>query len=966
MNHLSIQQQTVARYGRAADVATPSRSAYVSAWQMGVFLGVLLSGAVLPCPAASDVVYSQGLALPVTRSANEMIIELDGQRDTDQVAIDLATAGFPTLSRIEGTPERRHYRRIEVNPYDAAALQTIRGIAGVQALRSTYVLPGLAAPLIHTGQVIAKFKPGTTLAEVNAIAARFGTVVERQVAGLPQAYILKVLDESTADAVAVAAALHADPQIVYSHPSFILKDVMQYTAIEDPLFVFQWHLNNTGQLARSRIGADIQALKAWDITEGAGAVAGVIDTGLQREHEDLVDNYLTGFDFRDQDGDPSPSIPFSIEGHGTSCAGLIAARANNIGLRGVAPFSQLIGCRLGADFAVTAQDIAEAFTFCEANGAMVISNSYHLNVFPFIKSPQLPRIPAVLLDVLVDAIDQVVTAGRSGKGVLVMFSSGNAAIPVSFDNPLAVLPGVMAIGATMRDDTLSCYSSFGDEQSVVAPGGGVDAPRSLGGTAGAGPCFEADMATTDIQDFTQPLLNPITGLPIIDPITGLPIIDIIRGFNPATKFVFDPRTGVPYEVPDPDVLDFPDTGYTHQFNGTSSACPVAAGVAALVFSVNPNLTAENALNLIEHTADKVQALNEYFDPVTGHNERYGHGRVNAFRSVQAVVAGQNWPSPVKDIQNVSSQALVRLFWSNPVNDAAGILVARGTGQLNWAPTDGIEYTVGQQVASNVVIVANDLIDALDQPGLPTDNFQYALFVRNAAHFYSWGRRTSFSAESASSKPLASISANPTVGITPLKVHFAGGGIDKSGIIGFSWNFGDGSTGFGAAADHTYTTGGNYMATLTVTNTLGNTGQTSVQIVALAQANKLPTASFTASPSTGDAPLVVLFSAQATDTDGTIALYLWNFGDGTTANGKTVEHIYLVPGTYGVVLTVTDNDGGPASATQLLTVTGTAPTAAQTQPPGILNAVPNCGAGATGASIAASMFLLGVMLVRRRQ
>ncbi len=87
-------------------------------------------------------------------------------------------------------------------------------------------------------------------------------------------------------------------------------------------------------------------------------------------------------------------------------------------------------------------------------------------------------------------------------------------------------------------------------------------------------------------------------------------------------------------------------------------------------------------------------------------------------------------------------------------------------------------------------------------------------------------------------------------------------------------------------------------------------------------NQLPTASFTATPSSGTAPLAVSFNASAsTDPDGSIATYSWNFGDGGTTSGtsNTASHTYATAGTFTVTLTVTDNGGASASTTRSVQV-----------------------------------------------
>lgn len=72
-------------------------------------------------------------------------------------------------------------------------------------------------------------------------------------------------------------------------------------------------------------------------------------------------------------------------------------------------------------------------------------------------------------------------------------------------------------------------------------------------------------------------------------------------------------------------------------------------------------------------------------------------------------------------------------------------------------------------------------------------------------------------------------------------------------------------------------------------------------------NQAPIVSITATPTSGTAPLNVSFTSVATD-DGEIVSYQWNFGDGSYSNDTNVTHIYIQPGNYGAVLTVTDNEG----------------------------------------------------------
>ncbi len=163
-------------------------------------------------------------------------------------------------------------------------------------------------------------------------------------------------------------------------------------------------------------------------------------------------------------------------------------------------------------------------------------------------------------------------------------------------------------------------------------------------------------------------------------------------------------------------------------------------------------------------------------------------------------------------------------------------------------------------------------------------------------------------------PTASFTA--TGGVLTASVNGSASSDPDGTIASYAWDFGDGGTGTGVTADHSYAIGGTYPVTLTVTDNLGAKGSTSQDVV-VRNPNQPPVAAFTTSQwgmsLTAD-------GASSSDPDGTIASYSWNFGDGTQAGtGSPASHVYATAGTYSVTLTVTDDSGGTGTAAQTVTI-----------------------------------------------
>ena len=266
------------------------------------------------------------------------------------------------------------------------------------------------------------------------------------------------------------------------------SNISRSSGIDDPLYGCQWHLNNDNQY-RNSAGQDIRVEEVWPTYTGAGITVAVVDDGMHYQHEDLIDNALTAFN---HNYDPDlTDIYHPFADHGTAVAGLIAAKDNSLGMRGVAPGANIYGYNL----LLVHTDANEADAMSRNSTTTGISNNSW--------GPKDYGRPQHATEIWETAVEDGVTNGYGGKGVSYHFAGGNGH---PFDDrsnldELASFYAVTAVCAVGHDDKRSSYSEMGSNLWVCGPSssGRVGQPRiattdnrhrysgTFGGTSAATP-----------------------------------------------------------------------------------------------------------------------------------------------------------------------------------------------------------------------------------------------------------------------------------------------------------------------------------------------------------------------------------------------------------------------------------------------------------------------------------------------
>jgi subtilisin family serine protease len=446
---------------------------------------------------------------------------------------------------------------------------------------------GKGRPIYFADEVVCRFKPEISGDFIDSICNANGLLVIEESKYASGQFLLKVSPESPYGTLDVANYLWELPETEWCHPNCRVDNIMQGYAVQDSLFhAQQWAVKTTiGYKSTSNYGA-------WEITRGSSNVlVAVIDQGMEW-HEDIDTSlWILGYDFWDDDTVPAPYTPEPDnvqDAHGMAVLGLIAGRHNNLvtdpfgnsryaSMAGVSPSVKIIPLRIGRNgVPVSEEEVAASIYYANSQGADVINCSWG---YPYTH------------DVLKDAVYYVTHSGRGGKGCVLACAAGNG---FSFNDTLiypAADSNVIAVGAIRDNDIRFEYSQWqnGNLLDVMAPSG-----------------FESHMSP---------------------------------GFSCASTFYTTDRMGAWGFYPKGPHLDCftsYDNDYHFRFWGTSASAPQVSGIAALLLSIDTNLTRVQVIEIIRNSAHKALAWGTV---VADSMPYYGQGRASAVRALSTVRRG---------------------------------------------------------------------------------------------------------------------------------------------------------------------------------------------------------------------------------------------------------------------------------------------------------------------------------------
>ena len=326
-------------------------------------------------------------------------------------------------------------------------------------------------PAYASDRLIVKFKSGANTVQANEIKNSIG-VVSTKTIDLTGAQIWQLSPRTSVEA---ALATYRNSSLFeYIEPDYTITTAA--TIPNDPSFGQLWGLNNTGQSGGTP-DADIDAPEAWDIQTGnPNLVIGVIDTGVDYNHPDLVGNIWTnpgeiagdgidndnnGYidDVRGWDFAYNDNNPMDVQGHGTHVSGTIAGKGNNgVGVTGVAWNAKIMPLKfLNDSGSGSTSGAISAIAYATAKGVKLTNNSWGGGGYS-----------QALSDVINAAGQQgalfIAAAGNSSQNTDI-----NPAYPASYN-----LANIISVASTTRTDSLSSFSNYGlTSVDLGAPGSDI-------------------------------------------------------------------------------------------------------------------------------------------------------------------------------------------------------------------------------------------------------------------------------------------------------------------------------------------------------------------------------------------------------------------------------------------------------------------------------------------------------------
>jgi subtilisin family serine protease len=518
---------------------------------------------------AREMLLSYGGADLLFKESEELVAIMPAQGGRPRLEADIQRSGFSDHGDVG------EYVLIDISAQDDVAVDAYLEVAVASLdnarVSKVFYTSDDGVPLVPTGKIYLEFRDGSDVLDLQKLLRDNGLQI---LEARGKNALIAGCGKNAGAAVGIAAALQADPDVSVAEPDMITEGDLTSFVPQDEFLNLQWYLKNEGSHYGSSIGfkrgADARVVEAWR------------EAGTLGNPQILVAIIDDGFDLSHHDLGEKGRVraPFDFKrGSSDPSPDLSAKDWHGTACAGVAvgrsDAKGVVGAAPNCSFmpirwgtSLSDESVEAWFRYVTENCADVVSCSWSARAKNYPLSTRKQR-----------AISDCATVGRKGLGCIICFAADNNGRDINEPartsvNGFAIHPDVIAVAACTSMDERSDYSSFGDAIWVAAPSSG----------AGGWGVTTSDVTGTYTRDGAT----------------------VAAGYSPGD--------------------------YTNDFGGTSSACPLVAGVCALVLSVRPDLSSRDLKEILKLSARKIGNDADYDE--AGRSKHFGWGCINAEAAVR--------------------------------------------------------------------------------------------------------------------------------------------------------------------------------------------------------------------------------------------------------------------------------------------------------------------------------------------
>ncbi len=437
-----------------------------------------------------------------------------------------------------------------------------------------YTREDTGTEFLITDRIIVTFKKPPTDEQINSFMAKYALILRRKYS--EREFLFQLTDQTGKNPVKLVVEINETESDLIESCEHDLNKRMQLSSINlpsDAKYIQQWHLHKRFSDPAFDPRSSSNCEDAWNLLNNFGSsdvVIGITDDGCKIDHPDFDSpgkfptwGYMNGLDLIHRDAVSADPEKMYAQGsdHGTRCSGVIAAEVDASLAVGAAPACRLLPIKWESDntgLFISDDKMITVLDFIK-DKVDVLSNSWGSSPFNNWALNVINKIKAL-----------AETGGRRGKGIVFLWAAGNENCPINYSSSQNI---PYTSGVQWKPDGSGVWigvktSKVFEHNLVGIPGvmhiAALASNAQRSHYSNYGPSISLCSPTNNVHEYYRMV---VTGLGITTSSGVAPFIDT-------------------------------------EFGGTSSATPLVAGIAGLVISANPGLTALEVISILQHTGSK--------------------------------------------------------------------------------------------------------------------------------------------------------------------------------------------------------------------------------------------------------------------------------------------------------------------------------------------------------------------------